>query len=138
MKLKIVRMSLLLSLTAAALLVAGVLYAQNAPATTGQGPAAGRGMMVQQQQMMAEMQAEQKKLVELVAAMNTAGDADKVNRMAAVITEMVAEHGRMGEHMMSMQSGMMQQMMQGRQTSPSGTTGKADDARPEEHEQHHP
>lgn len=136
MKLKIVRTSLLLSLTAAAVLVGGVLYAQNAPATRGQGPAAGRGMMAQQQ-MMAEMQAEQKKLGELVASMNTATGADKVNRMAAVITEMVAEHGRMSEHMMSMQSGMMQQMMQGRQTSPPGATGK-DDTRPEAHEEHHP
>lgn len=115
MKLKILRTSLLVSLTMAALLVAGLLYAQNTPATQGRGQAAGRGMMAHQQ-MMAEMQAEQKKLDELVAAMNAATGADKVNRMAAVVTEMVAEHGRMSEHMMSMQSGMMQQMMQGGQT----------------------
>jgi hypothetical protein len=115
------------SLAIAALLVAGMLYAQNTPAAQGRGQAAGRGMMAQQQQMMADMKAEQKKLSELVASMNAATGADKVNRIAAVVTEMVAEHGRMSEHMMSMQNGMMQQMMQGRQQAP-----------PEDHEQHHP
>ena len=118
MKSKILRTCLLLSLLTATLLVAGVVHAQGTP------PAQGRGMMAQQQQMMAQMQAGQKKLDELVASMNSAKGPDKVDRIAAVVTEMVAQHTQMSGQMMSMQSGMMQMMMQGRQTPPAGTTGK--------------
>jgi hypothetical protein len=69
--------------------------------------------------------------------MNSATGADKVNRIAAVVTEIVAEHGRMSEHMMSIQSGMMQ-MMQGDRPLRREPTPKADQARPEDHEQHNP
>ena len=58
--------------------------------------------------MMANMQAEQKKLDELVAQMNAAKGPDKVDRIAAVVTEMAAMHKRMSS--MMMQGGMMQMM----------------------------
>ena len=56
--------------------------------------------------MMANMQAEQKKLDELVAQMNAAKGPEKVDRIAAVVTEMAAMHKRMNE--MMMRSDMMQ------------------------------
>jgi hypothetical protein len=55
--------------------------------------------------MMATMQAEQKKLDELVAEMNAAKGPEKVDRIAAVVTEMAAMHKRMS---VMMQGGMMQ------------------------------
>ena len=56
--------------------------------------------------MMAAMQAEQTKLDDMVAQMNAATGPDKVDRVAAVVTEMVAMHKRM------MQGAMMQMHMQ--------------------------
>ena len=60
--------------------------------------------------MMANMQAEQKKLDDLVAQMNASTGAEKVDRIAAVVTEMAAMHKRMST--MMMQDGMMQMHMQ--------------------------
>jgi hypothetical protein len=81
------------------------------------------------------MRTDQKKLDDLVTAMNGATGADKLDRVAAVITEMVAQHGRMVEHMGSMHDGMMQNMMKPGDRKMQGS-GQA--APPTEHEQHHP
>jgi hypothetical protein len=97
----------LLAVGAAVALSAGFGYAQNnqhehaAPSTAQAGSA-------EHQAMMANMQAEQKKLDELVAQMNAAKGPDKVDRIAAVVTEMAAMHKRMNT--MMMQGGMMQMM----------------------------
>jgi hypothetical protein len=60
------------------------------------------------QTMMANMQAQQKKLDDLVAQMNAANGPEKVDRIAAVVTEMAAMHKRMSTMMMD---GRMMQMM---------------------------
>jgi hypothetical protein len=54
------------------------------------------------------MQAEQKKLDDLVAQMNAAKGAEKVDRIAAVVTEMATMHRRMNA--MMTEGGMMQMM----------------------------
>lgn len=69
-------------------------------------PPAGRGgmgsMMAERQTMRAEMEAQAKRLDALVAAMNTAGSAVKVDRVAAVVNELVAQHKAMHGRMMAM------------------------------------
>ncbi|OFV89699.1 MAG: hypothetical protein A3G76_08135 [Acidobacteria bacterium RIFCSPLOWO2_12_FULL_65_11] len=104
------------------------------------GPAAGQmmvnegqasAMMAERQQMMANMKAMDKKLDDLVAKMTAARGTDKVDAIAAVVKEIVAQRTQMGdqmtlmdgrmmghmmEHMMSMQGGMMSMM---------GTSGQA-------------
>jgi hypothetical protein len=97
----------LVAMGTAVALSAGFGYAQNnehqhATPPTAQGGAANH------QAMMANMQAEQKKLDELVAQMNAATGPEKVDRIAAVVTEMAMMHKRMS--MMMMQGGMMQMM----------------------------
>jgi hypothetical protein len=96
----------LVAMGTAVALSAGFGYAQNnehqhATPPTAQGGAANH------QAMMANMQAEQKKLDELVAQMNAATGPEKVDRIAAVVTEMATMHKRMS---MMMQGGMMQMM----------------------------
>jgi hypothetical protein len=92
-------------------------------------------MMTQRQQMMANMKTMDQKLDELVARMNAARGAEKVDAVAAVVSELVAERtqmrgrmmamqdrmmGHMMEHMMSMQGGMMGMMNRGQTaTAPS-------------------
>ena len=95
----------LLAVGVAVALSAGLGYAQNnqhehATPPTVRGPSADR------QAMMATMQAEQKTLDDLVAQMNAAKGPEKVDRIAAVVTEMAAMHKRMS--MLMMQGGMMQ------------------------------
>lgn len=98
-------------------------------------------------QMMGEPQASARKLEELVANMNGASGDAKIEHIAAIINELVAQHNGMMSRMTSMHEGdMMQQMMQKMQkmraNSPSGesaTTPKS--ANPEadpDHTQHHP
>jgi hypothetical protein len=96
-------------ITLAVALSAALGYAQ----TTGRGstPAQGRAgeqgpAATNRQAMMAEMQAQQKRLDDLVAQMNAAKGEDKVDRIAAVVNEMAAMHKRMSG--MMMQGGMMQ------------------------------
>ena len=84
----------LVAMGTAVALSAGFGYAQNnehehATPPTAQGGAANH------QAMMANMQAEQKKLDELVAQMNAATGPEKVDRIAAVVTEMAAMPKRM-------------------------------------------
>jgi len=65
--------------------------------------------------MMADMQARQKKLDDLVAQMNTATGQEKIEQMAAVITEMASMH-----------KGMSCPMMQGEMMKMSGDAEKHD------------
>ena len=101
----------------AALLSAGLGYAQNNQHEHATPPAA-QGASADHQAMMAAMQADQKKLDDLVAQMNAAQGPEKVDRIAAVVTEMAAMHKRMNA--MMMQGGMMQMHMQhGQMPAPS-------------------
>jgi hypothetical protein len=79
---------------AVVMLLAGMLSAQGSPAPQGRGRA-GADMTAHCQQMMADMQATQKKLDDLVASMNAAKGEEKIDRVAAVVTEMVAQHRQM-------------------------------------------
>ena len=97
----------LVAIGTAIALSAGFGYAQNnehehATPPTAQGGAANH------QAMIANMQAEQKRLDELVTQMNAATGPEKVDRIAAVVTEMAVMHKRMST--MMMQGGMMQMM----------------------------
>jgi hypothetical protein len=65
--------------------------------------------------MMADMQAKQKKLDDVVAKMNAATGQEKIDLMAAVLTEMAAMH-----------QGMMCPMMQGEMMKMSGDVEKHD------------
>jgi len=100
----------LLAVGTAAALSAGLGYAQNSQHEHATPPAA-QGASADRQTMMANMQAEQKKLDDLVAQMNAATGPEKVDRIAAVVTEMAEMHKRMGT-MMMMRGGMMQMPMQ--------------------------
>src|SRR5689334_272769 len=67
--------------------------------------------------MMADMQAAQKRLDDLVSQMNAATGAEKVDRIAVVVTEMLAMHTQMSS--MMMQGGMMQMMPKPRDATAS-------------------
>lgn len=79
-------------------------------------------MMAGQQHMMMSMQASDKTLDDLVAQLNAAKGDDRVDKLVAVVNELVAERKQM-TGMMAMHGGMMNTMMQ----------KKADD----EHVEHH-
>jgi hypothetical protein len=117
----------LLAVGAAVALSAGLGHAQSNRQEHATPPAA-QGAGADRQAMMAGMQAEQNKLDDLVAQMNAAKGPEKVDRIAAAVTEMAAMHKRMSA--MMMQSGMMQMMhMQHGETPPR--------ASPEDHAEHH-
>ena len=97
----------LLAIGAAVGLSAGLGYAQNNQHEHTTPPAA-QGVSADPQAMMANMEAEQKKLDDLIAQMNAAKGPEKVDRIAAVVTEMAAMHKRMST--MMMEGGMMQMM----------------------------
>src|SRR5262245_60641683 len=99
----------LLAVGVAVALSAGLGYAQNSPHEHAT-PTGAQGASADRQAMMAHMQAEQKKLDDLVAQMNAATGPEKVDRIAAVVTEMVDMHKRMST--MMMQGGMMEMHMQ--------------------------
>ena len=107
--------------------------AQNDLAAVKQGM--GAHMMPDHQKMMADMKASQKKLDDLVAAMNQATGDDKVDKLAAVVTELVAQHREMCGRMMS---GNMMMPMSMMQHAPDATvpapTGKPEN----DHATHHP
>ena len=140
--------TILCSAVAAAALFAGVLQAQDtgrttpAPSPQVQAPV-GRGqmgMMAERQKMMAEMIASQKRLDELVAKMNAATGAAKIDQVAAVVTELVAQRKMMESRMMS-EGGMlmrMMEMMQPGQPAPAPLSKEPGAAPPAGHEQHHP
>ena len=91
-------------------------------------------MMAQRQKMMAEMQATQTKLDELVALMNSATGSAKVDRMAALLTELVAQQKRMGS---MMQGGMMSMMMMPNAPPAAAPAPPATGAKPDDHSGHH-
>jgi len=64
------------------------------------------GMMAERAKIEADMAAQARKLDELVAQMNAAKGADKVDRVAAALTELVAQHNAMHRRMMA-PGGMM-------------------------------
>ena len=68
-------------------------------------------MMSGQQKMMMSMQASDRKLDELVAKLNAAKGNDRIDALAAVVNELVAERKQM-TGMMAMHGGMMNMMMQ--------------------------
>ena len=98
------------------LLSAGVLAASQATP-----PAQPRmaDMMQRHQQMMAEMQASDQKLDELVRAMNAATGDAKITAMAQVITELARQQQATHGHMR-----MMEQMAMGMMSGQGTTTGK--------------
>jgi hypothetical protein len=127
-----------------AAVLAGVLATVPSEAQTAQhdpaGPKSGMGgkMMADRQTMMADMKAAQQKLDELVAAMNLATGSEKVDRIAAVVTELVAQHREMCRRMMSgdmmTQKPMTQPSPAPIAPPPPAATGKPED----EHVGHHP
>lgn len=74
-------------------------------------------MMPGRQAMQAEMEAQAKRLDALVAAMNAPGSGEKVDRVAAVVNELVAQHKAMHARMMGMP--MMSQPATGDTTKPA-------------------
>ncbi|HET9833865.1 MAG TPA: hypothetical protein VFP91_19215 [Vicinamibacterales bacterium] len=68
-------------------------------------------MMAGQHQMMMSMQASDKKLDDLIAQLNAAKGNDRIDKLVAVVNELVAERKQMA-NMMSMHGGMMQHMME--------------------------
>jgi hypothetical protein len=99
--------------------------------------------MPQHQQMMQNMTAADQKLSELVATMNAAAGDTKVDAMAAVVRELVAQRKEMQQQMRMMQSGMMEQMMS-RMSAMHGSGGMKNapqsrkDAAEPDHADHHP
>jgi len=69
-------------------------------------------MMAERQKMMADMQAADTRLDDLVAKMNAASGTDRIAPTAAVVTELVEQRRRHREAMMGMQQRMMGHMMQ--------------------------
>ncbi|MHB8899038.1 MAG: hypothetical protein ACYC6Y_09855 [Thermoguttaceae bacterium] len=69
-------------------------------------------MKDQKQKMMADMKAQDAKLTEDVAKMNSAPEDKKMSLMAAVITRMVERQTAMHARMPKMQEEMMKHMMQ--------------------------
>ena len=94
----------------------------------------GANTMPDHQKMMAEMKASQKKLDDLVAAMNQATGDEKVTRLAAVVTELVAQHREMCERMMSGTMMPMSMMQHTPDATAPAPTGKPED----NHATHHP
>lgn len=76
-------------------------------------------MMAERQQMMADMKAMDQKVDDLVAKMNAARGGEKVDTIAAVVNELVAQRKQMRGRMTAMQDRMMGHMM-GHMTSMQG------------------
>lgn len=73
-------------------------------------PEACKSMMAKRDQMMAKMKSMDAALDQKVDAMNAATGSAKVDAMASVINELIAERKQMHQNMMSTQSEMMQHM----------------------------
>jgi pyruvate/oxaloacetate carboxyltransferase len=82
-------------------------------------------MMANCQSMMAGMKANQDKLDDLVAKMNAATGQPKIEQMAAVLTELVAQQKAMRAHTMHMDR------------APAAKTNTQQEQPPAGHEQHH-
>jgi len=112
--------------------VVASVHAQSAPATpavaqaphtmAGQAPGMAMSdaqMMAMHEKMLAEMKASDVKLDAVIAKMNTATGAAKVDAVAEALTAMVAQHKSMRDGMLQMQNQMMIQM-HGAGTMPMG------------------
>lgn len=75
-------------------------------------PAQCQAMMQKMQSMHTAQKAMDDRLTALVAEMNTAKGSARVDRMAAVINEMVTQRKRMRDEMTAMMPDMMNHMMQ--------------------------
>ena len=117
-----------------ALLCAGVVYAQGGPVNQGETAS----MMAEHKRMMADLQAGEKRLDELVAKMNASHGPDRIDQIAAVLNELVALQKRMNRGMMSMSGGMMQRMQMGPQSKGTEPAPKSPGDPAVDHEQHHP
>jgi hypothetical protein len=113
--------------------LAGVLVGSGVSAQTGAGagatpqatrPGAG-AMMAGQMPMMQERQASQQRLDELVAAMNAARGAERLDAIAAVVSELAARQKQMPGGTMC--GGMMPQRPNGSEAV-TPETGAADDS----------
>ena len=80
-------------------------------------------MMAERQKMMANMRAMDQKLNDLVAKMNTARGNDKVEAIATVVKELVAQRTQMREQMATMQTRMMDHMMEHMMSMQGGMMG---------------
>jgi hypothetical protein len=114
------------------LFFAGAVYTQG----VGQNDAG--SMMAERKKMMADMQAAEKRLDELVGKMNASRGTDKIDQIVAVVNELVATHKQMSRSMMSMPSGMMQRMQPGRQPNGSNAAPQSPDGPAADHREHHP
>jgi hypothetical protein len=83
--------------------------------------------------MMADMQAKQKKLDDLVARMNAATGQEKIDRMAALLTEMASMHEEMCSMMMRGGMTAMMPMPHDAGTAPS----PAPESSGGDHAEHH-
>ena len=84
---------------------------QQAPATSSAGmPAKCKAMAADRDKMMADMNAADQRLDELVAKMNQASGQAKADAVASVVTEMVAQRKTMRSRMMQMHQQMMGHM----------------------------
>ena len=119
----------------AAVLMASGAFAQESESKAGIPPGVGQGgmmggnpqMMAMHGQMMADMKAMDATLDLKVAAMNAARGRAKVDAMAAVINEMVAQHKQTMAKMMGMHDPMMMKGM-------TGMDDKSTDVHKEHHE----
>jgi hypothetical protein len=111
------------------------------------GVATGGQNMPDQKAMMARMAAADQKLDRLIEQMNAAKGEQKVDAIAAVVTELAAQRRQMCEEMMrmqtQMQSGMGEQMKSHMPAmAPGGTMKKTPDTVPGaadgDHAAHHP
>jgi len=71
-----------------------------------------KGMMQRHDEMEAKMKAMDEQLAKLVADMNAARGSKKVDKMATVIDELVAQRKQMRDSMQAMMPMMMQHMME--------------------------
>ena len=118
----------------AAVLMANGTSAQESESKAGMPPGGGQSgmmsgnpqMMAMHSKMMADMKAMDASLDLKVAAMNAARGRAKVDAMAAVINEMVAQHKQMMATMMGMHDPMMMKGMAG-----------MDDKSTDVHKKHH-
>jgi hypothetical protein len=103
----------------------------------GQGRGRGRmgQMMAERQRMQAEMAAREKKLDALVAQMNGAKGADKVEKVAAVLTEFVEQHKAIHRQMMGTR-GMMAPPAANATPAPDDPTRATEPPFPQAHDHH--
>jgi outer membrane murein-binding lipoprotein Lpp len=80
-----------------------------------------KAMMAKHEQMMSDMQAMNTALDQKLATMEKATGPAKVDAMAAVITEMVAQRKQMQQKMMAMRSDMMTHMGAHMRGTPPGS-----------------